>query len=107
MLKLNWRPRAQLDRESIALYLGCERQNPSAAFSVMKAIDEALCRIRQLPDSGGRFRMDELHRKEYRTVLAGKYTIYYLYDEEAVTVYRILHQRQRIDDYALIDFPLS
>lgn len=96
-----------MDRESIALYLGFERQNPAAALSVIKGIDSAIARIREIPDSGGRFRIDQLRHKEYRTVLAGKYTVYYRYDNEAVTIYRILHQRQNIDDYALIDFPVN
>ena len=107
MLDLRWRPRAQMDRESIALYLGFERQNPAAALSVVKSIDAAIARARELPDSGGRFRVDQLQHKEYRTVIAGKYTVYYRFDEDTATIYRILHQRQRIDDYALIDFPID
>ena len=103
MLDLAWRPRAHLDRESIALYLGIECGAPKAALDTIRAIDEAIERVRAFPDSGGRLRLDTLENKEYRTVPAGKYTVYYRYDETTLTVYRILHQRRNIDTFALID----
>ena len=40
---------------------------------------------------------------EYRTVSAGKYTVFYRYGNARLTVYRILHQRQDIDNYTLVD----
>lgn len=104
MLELEWRPRAHLDRESIAIYLGVECGSPQAALSTIETIDAAIERVRAFPDSGGRFRLDALDHREYRTVLAGKYTIYYRYNETILTIYRILHQRQDIDDYSLVDF---
>ncbi len=104
MLDLQWRPRAHLDRESIAIYLGYERRAPEAALNALRSIDAALETVRRFPDSGGRY-CDESLEHEYRTTLAGSYRIFYRYDDCAVTVYRILHQRQNIDTYALIDFP--
>lgn len=104
MLELEWRPRAQLDRESIAIYLGVERGAPQSALKAMRQIDGAIDRVRAFPDSGGRFRSDTLANREYRTVAAGKYTVFYRYDDTALTVYRILHQRQDIDNYTLVDF---
>lgn len=59
--------------------------------------------VRSFPDSGGRFRLDSLENREYRTVLAGKYTVYYRYDADTLTVYRILHQRRDIDTFTLVD----
>ena len=104
-LAVEWRPRAELDRESIAIFLGLECGNPQAALSAIRHIDAAIERIRLLPDSGGRVRFEQLARKEYRTVLANPYTIYYRFDARAVTIYRVLHQRRNMDDYALVDFP--
>ncbi|MBQ9002916.1 MAG: type II toxin-antitoxin system RelE/ParE family toxin [Eggerthellaceae bacterium] len=104
MLDLVWRPRAQLDRESIAIYLGVERSSPKSALSVMSEIDSAILRIRTFPDNGGHFHLDTLDHHDYRTVIAGKYTVYYRYDEDKVTIYRILHQRREIDVYTLVDF---
>ncbi len=103
LLELEWRPRAALDRESIALFLGVECGNPQAALSAVQRINEAIDRIRLLPDSGGRVRFDSLANKEYRTVMANPYTVYYRFDENKVTIYRILHQRRSIDDYSLVD----
>lgn len=107
MLKLEWRPRAQLDRESIAVYLGIERGNPKAALATIKQIDAAIDRVRELPDSGGRCRFEGLERKEYRLVHVGHYTVYYRFNEETLTVVRILHQRQDLNEYAFIDSLLS
>ena len=103
MLDLAWRPRAHLDRESIAIHLGLERKAPQAALDAMRRIDDAIERVRTFPDSGGRVRLDTLRRTEYRTVLASPYTVYYRFDEKTLTVYRILHQCQNIDTYALVD----
>ena len=105
MLDLAWRPRAHLDRESIAIHLGLERKAPQAALDAMRRIDDAIERVRTFPDSGGRVRLDTLRRTEYRTVLASPYTVYYRFDEKTLTVYRILHQRQNIDTYAPVDLP--
>ena len=105
MLNLVWRPRAHLDRESIAIYLGVERRSPQAALNAVKRIDNAVAHARAFPDSGGRVRMDELGHTEYRTVLARPYIVYYRFDDTTLTVYRVLHQRQNIDTYALVDLP--
>ena len=104
MLELVWRTRAHLDRESIAIYLGVECGSPKDALSTMKAIDSAIERVRTFPDSGGRFQIDNLEHREYRTVRAGSYTVYYRYDEGTLTVYRILHQRRDITSSSLVEF---
>lgn len=105
MLELLWRPRAHLDRESIAIHLGVERQAPQATRDSLLRIDEAIDHMRSLPDSGGRFTALGLRAPAYRTVCAGRYIVFYRYDSTALTVYRILHQRQDIDAYTLIDLP--
>ena len=38
------------------------------------------------------------------TTLAGPYIIYYRYNATTLTVYRIMHQRQSIDTYSLIEY---
>ena len=60
MLDLAWRPRAHLDRESIAIYLGVECGNLPAALAAVQRIDAAVERARALPHAGGRFRMEGL-----------------------------------------------
>lgn len=101
MRELLWRPRAQLDRESIAIYLGQQRASPQAALEAIAGIDKALETACAFPESGSRFGDDKLEG-EYRSVLAGNYRIFYQYDDASLTVYRILHQRQDIDDYSFV-----
>lgn len=105
MLDLLWRPRAHLDRESIAIYLGLECGNPDAALAVMRRIDAALERARAFPDSGGHLRIEGLAHDDYRKAYADPYVVVYRFDVAAVMVYRILHQRQSLDAYSLVDFP--
>ncbi|WP_283171282.1 type II toxin-antitoxin system RelE/ParE family toxin [Curtanaerobium respiraculi] len=102
MLAINWRPRAHLDRESIAMYLGIECAAPQAALKTIKAIDRAIARTQMLPDSGGHWSQKGLDG-EFRTVSAGSYTVFYRYDEATLTVYRILHQRRDVDTYTLVE----
>lgn len=49
--------------------------------------------------------MDEERTREYRTVIAEPYVIFYRLDETTLTVYRILHRRQDIGTHIIIDFP--
>ena len=97
-----FRPRAQLDLESIAIFLGVERKSPQAALDAIGKIEKAIDLARDLPDIGGHLRIDGLEH-EYRTIPADPYMVYYRYDAEAITVYRVLHQRQGIDVYTLVD----
>ena len=103
MLNVSWRPRAHLDRESIAIYWGLERGKPDVALNILERIDTALLFICEFPDSGGHCQIEKLAHNEYRTALANPYTIYYRYDDTTLTIYRVLHQRQNFDTYSLID----
>lgn len=103
MRELRWRPRAHLDRESIAIYLGVECSTPQAALKAIQKIDAVIDRIREFPDIGGITRSPGRSGREYRTALANPHTVYYRFDDKAVTIYRILHQRQDIDTYTFIE----
>lgn len=103
MLDLEWRPRAHLDRESIAIYLAVEQSSPQAALATIQKIDAAIERIRTFPESGKRFQVEGLDHHDYRTVLAGKYIILYRHSKSKVTICRIIHQRRDIDTYTLVD----
>lgn len=103
MRRLGWRPRAHLDRESIAIHLGMERGNPQAAIKAIEAIDEALESILATPEIGRHFPAAHPGGREYRKILTGSYVVFYTFDNESVTVFRVLHQRQNIDTYTLSD----
>ncbi len=104
MREIKWRPRANLDRQSIAIFIGIERGNPPAALRVMQEIDKALELARSFPESGRAIAIEGPTHKDYRRVLVGNYMVFYRFDESAVTVYRVLHQRHDIDAATLIDF---
>ncbi len=95
-LQLAWRPRAHLDRESIAIYLALECGRPEAARRTLKRIDEAIDRARTFPESGLVVQVEGTDNEDYRRVLAGPYCVYYRHDQTTLTIYRILHQRQGI-----------
>lgn len=105
MLEVTWRPRAQLDRESIALYLGFELGNPEAALFAMQSIDSVIGRLRRFPESGGRVLVSGLEHDDYRKAHANPYTIHYRFNEATLTIYRVVHQRQDFDAYSLVDLP--
>lgn len=53
----------------------------------------------------GRVCFDEsLERKNYRWYLVGHYRIFYTFDDSHLVVRRVVHTKQDIDDYALIDW---
>ncbi len=106
-LILSWRPRAQLDKESIALYLGVEQRSFQAALRVISAIDETLDRLCMFPDMGKRFESSELEEKGYRSALSKPYIIVYRCNDTTLTVYRIIHERFNIDDYTLLNLDES
>lgn len=51
--------------------------------------------------------MDGLSHHEYRTAHVNPYTIYYRFDENTLTIHRVLHQRQDIDTFELVNFPME
>ncbi len=102
MLEDTWRPRAELDLQSIVIFLGVECRNKKAAIDARKKLDAAIELLREFPDMGGRIRLDSIER-EYRTMPVDPYIIYYTYDDQTITVHRILHQRQDMCTYALVD----
>ena len=102
MRKVEWRPRAHLDRESIAIYLGVERQSPQAALAAIEGIDATIKNICDFPEIGRAFMFEGLVHNDYRCAVSGRYRIFYRFTAETVTIYRVLHQRQSIDAYSLI-----
>ena len=103
MHEVEWRPRAQLDRESIAIYLGLECKNPQAALSTIRMIDDAIRQVQAFPSMGRRVVLEDTAHHDYHRVLAGMYAVFYRFDSKRIVVYRILHQRRDIADYSFVD----
>lgn len=103
MHEVEWRPRAQFDRESIAIYLGLECKNPQAALSTIQLIDDAIRQMQAFPSMSRRVVLEDTAHHDYRRVLAGMYAVYYRFDSRRIVVYRILHQRRDIADCSFVD----
>ena len=104
MLTPAFRPRAAFDLESLVVYLGEVLGSPQAARETYAAIIDAVDRLCEMPTLGRPFFDDALEREGYRWHLVGHYRIFYTHSAEVLTVWRVLHTRQDLDDYALIDW---
>ena len=98
MRDIEWRPRAVTDLDGILTYLVLEHRSPQAADSCGSAIMKAVERVAALPESGRPFIDEDLDRS-YRRVLAKNYWIYYSFDKDRLTVWRIFHTSQDHDSY--------
>lgn len=89
--------------ESIAIYIGEVKGLPKAAKNVYAQIMDAVDLLCEMPDLGKQFGDSALEVRGYRTYLAGNYRIFYAHDEETLIIWRIVHVRQDIDDYGLVE----
>lgn len=104
MREVLYRPRAKFDLESIAIFLGEVCSNPGAARTTYNAIKEAVDRLAVMPTIGRPFIDETLTRRAYRSWLVGNYRVFYSFDETTLTVWRVIHNRQDIDDYAFVEW---
>ena len=97
MREIEYRQRASLDLDSILVYLMVVR-SPQAVRKVADALLESIERVAEVPSVGHAFDDDDLH-DTYRRILSGSYWIYYTFDENTLTVWRIFHTSQDTDEY--------
>lgn len=102
MLDVALTPRAQLDLESIYLYIAVVGAAPKAADSLIEGLYAEIDRLAEFPELGHNFTNEALARP-YRRMLCRSYWIYYYVEHETLTVVRVFHTSQDIDDYAAID----
>ena len=102
MREIRIRPRAQLDLESLFIYRAFELKEPNAAQKTVDAIYSAIERAAEFPEAGRLFENENLEQG-YRRVLVGRYWVYYTFDDESLTVWRVFHVRQDIDNYSIVD----
>lgn len=103
MLAPLYRPRAAYDLESIVIYLGEVQKVPKSARKVYDSIVESIDRLCETPELGRPFADERLSHQGYRSWLASPYRIFYSFNSENLIVWRIIHTRQDIDDFAFID----
>lgn len=103
MREIVYRPRAACDIESIVVYLGQVLERPDAAHAWYESLGQAVDLLREMPDLGRPFDDARLVIKGRRAFLVGDHRIFYSLDDKELTVWRVLHVRQDIDDFAIID----
>ena len=103
MLAPLYRPRAAYDLESIVIYLGEVQKVPKSARKVYDSIVEAIDPLCTTPARGRPFADERLSHQGYRSWLVNPYRIFYSFNSENLIVWRIIHTRQDIDDFAFID----
>ena len=103
MLTAEYRPRAAYDVESTVTYIGQVLHSPQAARTWYEDLKSAVAALCENPDLGRVFEDDRLSLKGRRTFLVGRYRLFYSYDAEKLTVWRVVHTSQDIDDYAIVD----
>jgi len=102
MADVSLSPRAQLDLESIVLHVAVVLGAPEAARGIADSVYETLDRLATFPELGAPFEHEELAHA-YRRILVGHHWLYYTLDGRNVKVMRIFHERQDIEDYALVE----
>lgn len=103
MLAPLYRPRAAYDLESIVIYLGEVQKVPKSARKVYDSIVESIDHLCETPELGRPFADKRLSHQGYRSWLVSPYRIFYSFNSENLIVWRIIHTRQDIDDFAFID----
>ena len=99
---VDYRPRAAYDIESIVVYVGQILGSPRAAKDWYDQLMSTLDSLADLPTLGKRFDDELLSHHDMRTFRVGQYRLFYTFDERTLTVWRVLHTRQDIDDYAIM-----
>ena len=103
MRSVDLRPRAAYDIESIVTYIAIVLKAPRAAedwYADLRTTLDLLC---EQPEIGREFCDEHLHIQQRRTFLVGNYRLFYSFNAEHLTVWRVLHTSQNMDDYALVD----
>lgn len=101
-LQPQWRPHALYDIESAVAYLGQVLENPLAAKALYERVRDQVDLLCRFPDMGKPFADALLEGRGYRTFLVDQHRLFYTHDEGTLTIWRFVHMRRDIDDYALV-----
>lgn len=104
MLDLVMRPQAKRDLMSAIIYIGEVLDSPKAAKKLYEDYLAEMDLVRETPDMGAPYRDATLENSGYRWVMVGKYRVFYRHDSASVTVWRIIHCSQDIDEFEMIDW---
>lgn len=94
MAQVTLSPEARRDLVSIRSYIRDELCNPAASRRIIAALKQCVTSLSSFPGRGQSLDALIPVHTEYRYLLCESYCVFYLYQEDAVIVVRILHQRQ-------------
>ena len=89
------------DLKEIKSYIENDLSNPIAANNVIKRIVEDYSRLEFSPHMGPSLSTKVPFETDYRFIVSGNYLVFYITDNEFVSIYRILYGRR---DYLKIIF---
>lgn len=104
MLEVRLRPRAKRDLMSAVIYIGEVLGSPAAAKKFYESFLHEMELLADNPKMGARFVEPSLENSGYRWVLVDKYRVYYRCEGDVLTVWRVIHCLQDIDEFELIDW---
>lgn len=104
MREVVYRPRAAYDVESIVTYISVFLRSPQAAEDWYNQLLQTLELPCEQPMLGRQFNDAYLKHHNRRSFLVGNYRLFYSFSADTLTVWRILHTTQDMDDFALIEW---
>lgn len=103
MMEIVFRPRAQLDIDSIAIYIGVVQSAPKASSALTERLLGRIDLLGQFPNMGSPCETKGTVHHDYRILVVDNYRVFYRVTDEQVVVCRIIHARRDIDDYDILD----
>ena len=100
-MKIRFTTTALNDLKEIKSYIENDLSNPIAANNVIKRIVEDYSRLEFSPHMGSSLSTKVPFETDYRFIVSGNYLVFYITDNEFVSIYRILYGRR---DYLKIIF---
>ena len=104
MREIRLLPIAQNDLESAVMYTRFVLKAPKAARNLHESIIGCLEQVAELPEIGKVYDKPQLETEPIRQILVEKYRVFYTFNETELTVLRIFHTRQDIDEFSLDNF---
>ena len=103
MIDVEFCQRALLDIRSIQLHY-LTYADAASADAHVAAILDGLALLREFPDLGSAVDDPQgVIGVGYRRYLASDFWVYYSHNDSMLTVWRIFHTKQEIDDFAFVD----
>lgn len=87
--KLRINPVVQEDLKDIKEYI--EKDDPNAAIKVINELLEKMQLLKQFPELGQMLMYKIKINTKYRYIIVGSYLIFYLFEDNIISVQRVLH----------------